>query len=96
MQDWTLTDEFAGVDIAGLDNEGLDIDGLDNDGQIWAIDCNLLKITIKRFYQLTGTYNSFESVLCLKTYEIHIDKQKLRTCNEYYLASCLLTLKCVK
>jgi len=42
-------------------------------GRIWAIDCNLLKITIQRFYQLTGTYNSFESVLCLKTYEIHID-----------------------
>jgi len=41
-------------------------------------------------------YNSFESVLCLKTYEIHIDKQKLRTRNEYYLASYLLTLKCVK
>ena len=84
------------TEIAGLDNEGLEIDGLDNDGRIWAIDCNLLKITIQRFYQLTGTYNSFESVLCLKTYEIHIDKQKLRTCNEYYLASCLLTLKCVK
>ena len=82
------------TEIAGLDNEGLDIDGLDNDGRIWAIDCNLLKMTIQRFYQLTGT--SFESVLCLKTCEIHIDKQKLRTCNEYYLASCLLTLKCVK
>ena len=63
---------------------GLDIDGLANDGRIWAIDCNLLKVTIQRFYQLTGPYNSFESVLCLKTYEIHIDKQKLRTCNEYY------------
>ena len=86
-----MTDEFAGVDIAGLDNEGLDIDG-----RIWAIDCNLLKMTIERFYQLTGTYNRFESVLCLKTYEIHIDKQKLRTCNDYYLTSCLLTLKCVK
>jgi len=69
-----LTDEFAGVDIAGLDIEGLDIDGLDNDGRIWAIDCNLLKITIQHFYQLTGTYNSFESVLCLKTYEIHIEE----------------------
>ena len=34
------------TEIAGLDNEGLDIDGLDNDGRIWAIDCNLLKITI--------------------------------------------------
>ena len=39
MQDWTLTDDFAGVDIAGLDNDGLDIDrldivGLDNDGRI--------------------------------------------------------------
>ena len=45
---------------------------------------------------MTGTYNRFESVLCLKTYEIHIDKQKLRTCNEYYLASCLVTLKCIK
>jgi len=88
--------EIAGVDIAGLDNERLDIDGLDNDGRIWAIYCNLLMITIQRFYQFTGTYNCFESVLCLKTYEIHIDKQTLRTCNEYYLAFCLLTLKCVK
>ena len=58
--------EFAGVDIAGLDN----------DGRIQA-DCNQLKITIERFCQLAGTYNSFESVLCLKTYEIHIDKQTL-------------------
>jgi len=91
LQDWTLTDDFARVDIAGLDNDGLDIDG-----RIWAIDCNQLKITIERFYQLTGTYNSFESVLCLKTDEIHIDQQKLWACNEYYLASCLLTLKCVK
>ena len=41
-------------------------------------------------------YNSFESVLCLKTYEIHTDKQKLWTCNRCYLASCLLALKCVK
>jgi len=56
---------------------GLDIDGLDNDGRIWAVDCNQLKITIDCFYQLIGTYNSFESVLCLKTYEIHTDKQKL-------------------
>ena len=54
-----------------------EIAGLDNDGRIWAIDCNQLKITIERFYQLTGTYNSFESVLYLKTYKIHIDKQKL-------------------
>ena len=61
---------------------GLDIDGLDNDGRIWAIDCNLLKITIQSFYQFTGTQNSFENVLCLKTYEIHIDQQKLRTYNE--------------
>jgi len=53
-----------------------EIAGLDIDGRIWAIDCNQLKIIIERFYQLTGTYNSFESVLCLKTYEIHIDKQK--------------------
>ena len=30
LQDWTLTDDFAGVDIAGLDNEGLEIKGLDN------------------------------------------------------------------
>jgi len=91
-----MTDDFAGLDIAGVDNEGLDIDGSDNKGRIWAIDCNLLTITIQRLYQLNGTYNRFESVLCLKTYEIHIDKQKLRTCNEYYLASCLLTLKCIK
>jgi len=49
-----------------------EIAGLDIDGRIWAIDCNHLKKTIERFYQLTGTYNSFESVLCLKTYEIHI------------------------
>jgi len=32
LQDWTLTDHFAGVDIAGLDNGGPDIDGLDNAG----------------------------------------------------------------
>jgi len=67
-----LTDDFAGVDIAGLDSGGPDIDG-----QIWAIDCNQLKITIERFYQFTGTYNSFESVLCHRTYEIHMYKQKL-------------------
>ena len=67
-----------------------EIAGLDNDGRIWAFDCNQLKITIERFYQLTGTYNSFESVLCLKTYEIHIYKQKLWTSNDYYLASCFL------
>jgi len=80
-----------------LAKKGLtEIAGLDNDGRIWAIDCNLLKTTIQRFYQFTGTHNSFESVLCLKSYEIHIDQQKLRTYNEYYLASCLLTLKCVK
>ena len=43
---------FNGLtEIAGLDNGGSD-----NDGQIWAIDCNQLKITIERFYQLTGTY----------------------------------------
>ena len=29
LQDWTLTDEFAGLDIAGLDTDGPDIDGLD-------------------------------------------------------------------
>jgi len=57
------------TEIAGLDNGGPDIDG-----RIWAIDCNQLKITIERFHKL---YNSFESVLCLKTYEIHVDKQKL-------------------
>jgi len=27
LQDWTLTDDFAGVDIVGLDNGGPDIDG---------------------------------------------------------------------
>jgi len=27
LQDWTLTDDFTGVDIAGLDNGGPDIDG---------------------------------------------------------------------
>ena len=32
LQDWTLTDELAGLDIAGLDNEGLDIDGMDKGG----------------------------------------------------------------
>ena len=32
LQDWTLTDDFAGVAIAGPDNGGLDIDGLDNGG----------------------------------------------------------------
>jgi len=26
LQDWTLRDEFAGVDIAGLDNDDLDND----------------------------------------------------------------------
>jgi len=41
-----------------------EIAGLDNDGRTWALDCNQLKITIERFYQLTSTYNSFESVLC--------------------------------
>jgi len=88
--------EIAGLDIdgrvkngvghcrnEGLDIDGLDIDGLDNVGRIWAVDCNLHKITIQRFYQFTGTHNSFESVLCLKTYEIHIDQQKLRTYSEY-------------
>ena len=67
MKDWTLQDWTIA-------------DRTDIDGRIWAIDCNQLKIAIERFYQLTGTYNSFESVLCLKTYpryEIHIDKQKL-------------------
>jgi len=49
LQDWTLTDDFAGVDKVGVENEGLDIAGLDNsgpdlDGRIWAIDCNQLKI----------------------------------------------------
>ena len=34
LQDWTLTDDFAGVDIAGLDIVGLDIVGLDNDGRM--------------------------------------------------------------
>jgi len=29
LQDWTLTDDFAGMGIAGLDNGGPDIDGLD-------------------------------------------------------------------
>ena len=60
------------TEIAGLGN-----DGLDSDGRIWAIDCNQVKITIERFYQMTGTYNSFESVLCLKTDEIHIYKHKI-------------------
>jgi len=52
---------MVGHTVAGLDNEGLDNEGLDNgvpdiDGWIWAITCNQLKITIERFYQLTGTY----------------------------------------
>ena len=39
LQDWTLTDDFAGVDTSGLDNggpdiDGLDIAGLDNDGRM--------------------------------------------------------------
>jgi len=34
LQAWTVTDEFAWVDIAGLDNKGLGIDGPDNDGSI--------------------------------------------------------------
>ena len=55
-----MTDDITGVDMAGLDIEGLDIDGLDiagldNDGRIQAIDCNQLKLSIGRFYQLTGT-----------------------------------------
>ena len=70
--------EITGLDIDGrVKKTELDIAGVDNDGRIWASGCNQLKITIERFYQLTGTYDSFESVLCLKTYEIHIDKQKL-------------------
>jgi len=36
LQDWTLTDDFAEVDIAGLENEGLDNGGPDIDGRIWA------------------------------------------------------------
>jgi len=32
LQDWALTDDFAGLAIAGMDNEGLDIEGLDNGG----------------------------------------------------------------
>ena len=39
-----------------------EIAGLDNDERMWAIDCNQLKITIERFYQLTGMYDSFESM----------------------------------
>ena len=31
-------------------------------------------LCIQRLYQFTGTHNSFESVLGLKTYEIHIDR----------------------
>jgi len=46
MQDWTLTDEFAGVDIAGLNNEGLDIDGLDNDGRMCG---QLTEVKLKNF-----------------------------------------------
>jgi len=65
-----------------------EIAGLDDDGRIWAIDCNQLKITIERFYQLTGTYNSFESVLCLKTYEIHIDKQKVQLAAHTFVRHC--------
>jgi len=45
---------------------GRDIDGLDNDGRIWAIDYNQLNITIERFYQLTGTYNSFKASYVLR------------------------------
>jgi len=32
-----------------------EIAGPDIDERIWAIDCNQLKITIERFYRLTGT-----------------------------------------
>ena len=45
LQDWTMTDDIAGMDnaglyiggldIAGLDIVGLDIDGLDNGGRMW-------------------------------------------------------------
>jgi len=89
---------------ANLTQDGLtEIAGLDIDGQIWAIDCNQLKLTIERFYQLTGSYNSFEIVLCLKTYEIHTYKQNLRFlaasrfagiatgvfhCNNYVCCAC--------
>jgi len=34
LQDWTVTDDFAGVDMAGLDNGSLDIVGLDIDGRM--------------------------------------------------------------
>jgi len=61
LQDWTLTDDFAGVDITELDNGGPDIDG-----RIWAIE---------RFYQLSGTYSSFESVYVLRHMKFtHISK----------------------
>jgi len=79
--------EIAGLDIDGRVKNGvgqwtlqlgLDNGGPDTDGRIWAIDCNQLKITTEGFYQLTGTYDSFDSVLCRKTYGIHTYKQKLR------------------
>ena len=54
--------EIAGPDIDGLDIAGLDNGGPDIDRRTWATDCNQPKITIERFYQLTGTYNSFETV----------------------------------
>ena len=54
---------FSSVGLTEI--AGLDIDGLDNDGRICAIDCNPLMITIQRFYQLTGRYNSAFSALTL-------------------------------
>ena len=49
LQDWTLTDDFAGVDIAGLDNGGPDIDGLD----IAGLDIDGLDIDGRMRGQLT-------------------------------------------
>jgi len=51
LQDWTLTDDFAGVDIAGLDNggpgiDGLDIAGLDIDGRMCG---QLTKLKLQNF-----------------------------------------------
>jgi len=77
LQDLTLTDK---LDIAGLDNEGLNIAELQNggpdiDGRIWSIDCNQLKITVQRFYQLTGTYK-----ICQTRKDALNSRGKAKTC----------------
>jgi len=77
LTDWTLQDCNG---------------GLDNDERIWAIDCNQLKITIERFYLLTGTYNSFESVL----YVLRHMKFTLLSKNYEHVLLCELLITDIK